>query len=594
MEAEHPSRATPTWSRRAWIAVVFVALIAHLPALSAGYVWDDIALAGHPVFADLDGLRRIWTEAGAVQGEVHYWPLTYTSLWIDEHVFGAGPFGHHFVNVLLHAANAVLLGLVLQRMAFCGAWIAALLFAVHPVHVESVAWVIERKDLLATTFYGLAFLAWLRFDGERARLGALVVAVACFACAMLSKSVALGLPLVLGAAQWWRRGRITRRDVLALLPFVAVGGVLAALDVARSREIDPYDLGFGWSEKLLVSSRSFWFYVEKLAWPVDLVPIQPRWTIDVGAPLAWLPVMALVALFAGAWALRGRIGRGPFFAASFFLVTLAPTLGWIDFAFLRYTFVADRFQYLASAAPIALFGAGLARIEISRAVRRSIVVVLVALLGVASFRQSGWFANDERLFGRNVEVNPSAWAAWVNLGLARLDRGDAEGALPCLERAVELAPRDAPARTNLGAVLNELDRLPEAVASFEEALRLDPTSPRAHERLGLTLERLGRRDEALAHYRRALELAPELEVARFNLGMALAQAGDLERARDELRELAARQPSNAKFRTAFAKVLAARGELELARDELAAALKLQPDLEEARELSTAVEARLHP
>lgn len=591
-QVDREARTAPARPHRAWIAVALLALAAHAPALAGGYVWDDIAIAGHPVLADLDGLARIWVEPGAVEGEVHYWPLTYTSLWLDQRLFGVGPFGHHLGNWLLHALNSVLVWLVLTRLALPGAWLGAALFAVHPVHVESVAWVVERKDLLASAFYGLACLAWIRWDEPQRRWGWYVGALLLYGAALLSKTMALGLPLALGLFQWARRGRLTGRDVLALTPFALVGGALAAFDVAFTRQADPFSLGLSALERLLVSTHAFWFYLEKLAWPVELVPIHPRFEVDLGAPLAWLAVLATLVLFAGTFLARARLGRWPFVAASFFLVALAPTLGWIDFHFLGYSFVADRFQYLASAAPLALAAAAWTHVRANERVRIAIAGAVLALLAVASARQTLYFANDERLFGRTVAVNPRAWPAWVNYGLALLERGDARAALPCLERAVELAPESARTRSSLGTVLHALGRFDEAVARQREALALDPRLALAEERLGLALERAGRADEARQAYRRALELAPDSHVARFNLGMALAQAGELAAAERELAELVSRAPAEAEFRAALAQVLASRGELERARTELVEALRLRPDLAAARALLDRVEARL--
>src|SRR5580700_4839965 len=282
------STAQPGSMRADWLrasALVAIILAAYGPALRGGFVIDDDHfVVDNPLLLDLGGLGRIWTQ-GVPQE--HYWPVTYTVLWLEHQAWGAAPAGYHVVNVLLHAANAWLVWRILARTGVRGAWVAAAIFALHPVHVESVAWIIELKDVLSGLLYLLALLAYTRFVAE-GRWRSYALSLALFAAAMLSKSAVVTLPLAIGLWLWCRRGRLVRGDVVRLAPMLALATAMALVDVVLVRRFQTDHFDFSIVERLLIASRALCFYAGKLAWPSELIPIYPRWTIDAAAGWQWL------------------------------------------------------------------------------------------------------------------------------------------------------------------------------------------------------------------------------------------------------------------------------------------------------------------
>ena len=342
--------AATSHSRQDALALVGLGLlvvVCYLPAmLWGGFVWDDnVFIKVNPV-REVSGLWQIWFSPSAIEGEYHYWPLVYTTFWLEHKLWGYAPAGYHVVNVLLHLANTLLLWHILRRLAVPGTWVVAAVFAVHPLHVESVAWVIERKDVLSGLFYLAAALMWMRFV-EQPNPRRYAWSLALYAAALLSKSIVVTLPVVLLLWPWWKQGRVTSSDLLRLVPFFVVGLVITVGDLSfyRSGEAEPFD--YSLAERMLIAARALWFYAGKLLWPSELAVIYPRWDIRVADPLAWGYLVAAVALVVGLWHFRHQLGRGPLAGALFFAVTLSPVLGFVDYQYMKYAFVADRFQYLA-------------------------------------------------------------------------------------------------------------------------------------------------------------------------------------------------------------------------------------------------------
>ena len=298
--------------------------------MSAGFVWDDRVFARALAVRDWDGLWRIWFSPSEIEDEGHYWPLVYTSFWLEHKLWGFAPAGYHAVNVVLHAANTLLVRRLAERLAVPGAWLVAAVFAVHPLHVESVAWIIERKDLLSGLCYLAAFLAWLRFTDEpQAGRGGrhYVLALALFAAGMLCKSIVVTLPAAFVIVSWWKRGRVTGSDLSRAAPFFVVGAAIAAADLSFYDVREPLSLGYTAAERLLIAAHALWFYAGKLLWPGGLAVIYPHWETGAGDPVAWGYVAAGVAVAAVLWFLRGRVGRGPLAGVLFFAVTLVAGSG---------------------------------------------------------------------------------------------------------------------------------------------------------------------------------------------------------------------------------------------------------------------------
>ena len=440
--------------------------------------------------------------------------------------------GYHLVNVLLHAASSVLLWRVLVRLKIPGAWLAAAIFALHPVNVESVAWITERKNTLAMFFYAWALLWYLRFDdtGRRCwywlgsgRLCPGVVQQDGGGAAALG-AVGSGLvaaraderPDVLAHSSVFR----DRRDCWACDRLVAISS-------GHRRRIVRADIF--WS-RLAGAGWAVWFYLYKALWPLNLMFVYPRWSIEASKPLSYLPGLLAVAAGVVCWRYRRRWGRPALLALGYFVVMLLPVLGFLNIYFMRYSLVADHWQYFAIFGPIALLAAALtaAGESLGRAHLRLGVApggaVLLAL-GALTWNQSHIYADQETLWQDTLAKNPACWLAHNNLGNTLLNKGQTDEAISHFQEAIRLEPENALAHNNLGGALGKKGQLDEAIRQYEEAIRLKPDDALVHNNLGTTLYRKGRTDEAIRHYQEAIRLEPENAEAHHNLGLVLVQKG---------------------------------------------------------------------
>ena len=526
-------------------ALVLLALVvvSYLPAmLWGGFVWDDIAsILKEPALRDGAGLARIWFAPTEVS-EPHYRPLTYTTFWLEHKLWGYAPNGYHVVNVLLHAGSVLVLWRILARLTVPGAWLIAAVFAVHPLHVESVAWVIERKDALSGLFYLACVLVWLPFleapaGGARRRgdLRRYGLALVLFAAGLLAKNMVVTLPAALVVLHWWRRGRVTRGDALRLVPLFLLAFAFIALDMALVTTATPAAFGYSVIERLLIAARAIWFYVGKLAWPADLAVIYPRWEVAVGDVAGWLALAAAVGAAAGLWLLRGRIGRGPLAGALFFAVTLSPTLGFIDHTYMLFAFVADRYQYLAGIGVMAVFiGAAAALVAPLpprwRLGAHAVSAVVLLLLGALTWRQAAIYRDQATFFTNVIARNPEAVGAHLNLAQALIDENRLIEAVEAGRVAVAQRPDSYDAHINLAVALAGLQRFTEAEQHLRRAVEIAPAESGPHANLAVLLSRRNDYDGAERHLRRALELAPrDLGVLR-NLAKLLAMRDQPEEA----------------------------------------------------------------
>ncbi len=535
-------------------ALLLLALLAaYLPAVQGGYVWDDdVHVTANPTLRTSDGLRRIWLEAEATP---QYYPLVFTTFWLEYHAWGPDPLGYHIINVLLHGLNALLVWLILRRLRVPGSWLAGALFAFHPVHVESVAWITERKNVLSGFFYLCALLAWLRFRPLEPPKSAssrawpwYLASLLLFAAALLSKTVTCSLPAVLLILMWWR-GKITPRDLLALAPFFALGLVMG-LNTAwlETHHIGAAgdDWSLSWLQRCLIAGRALWFYLGKLLVPVNLTFIYPRW--DVRADQVWqyfFPLAALATLavlFFG----RARLGKGPAAAALFFAGTLFPALGFFNTYPMRFSFVADHFQYLASLGLIVPAAAWAATIAARRSLRAqargAMAAAILLILAALSWQQATRYRDEQTLWQDTLAKNPECWIAHGNLGLILFRQGDINGALEHYARALQLHPRYPEAQYNMGLALSRQGRLAEALEHLRAAASLRPDSADTQLTLGAVCARMGAMKEAAEHFSAAARIAPGSSQVQHNLGQALEMLGDLEGAAEHLASAVALDP----------------------------------------------------
>jgi Flp pilus assembly protein TadD len=506
----------------------------------AGFIWDDNFHVTRPELQSLEGLRRTWFEFGATE---QYYPILHSAFWIEHRLWGDAPIGYHLMNVLLHALAAFLLLWVLRALRVPGAPLASLCFALHPVCVESVAWISEQKNTLSAVFYLSATLAYLRFDERRRPMG-YAVALGLFLLAILSKSVTATLPAALLVVFWWKRGRLSwKRDVGPLLPWF----VLAAADGVVTAWVERAFVGahgaayhLSIADRFLVAGRAACFYLGKLFCPVDLTFIYPRWSVNDGVAWQYLFPAALVAALALLLAIRNR-SRGPLAVALLFLGTLSPALGFVNVYPFVYSYVADHFQYLAAAFLISGACAGVAlgvgRLShIPRIAARTAVVAVLATLAWASSRQSEMYATDETLWLATLAKNPACWMAYDNLGDDLLKAGRPAEAVQQYRRAVDLNPGDIESRNDLGIALMRAGTADEATAQFKRVLESDTANAEAHNNLGSLYSAQGRLVEAVAEYREAVRSDPSDIGPHYNLGNALMRGGNAREAAVEYRE----------------------------------------------------------
>ena len=566
----------------ALVALGLLVVVCYLPAmLWGGFVWDDSILTDAEPVRDVSGLWQIWFSPSAIEGEGHYWPLVYTTFWLEHKLWGFAPTGYHIVNVLLHLANTLLVWHLVRRLSVPGAWVVAAVFAVHPLHVESVAWVIERKDVLSSLFYLASALVWMRYV-EQPRRGRYVCALALYAAGLLSKSIVITLPVALLIWHWWQRGRVTSTDLLRLVPFGVIGLVITLGDLSFYQSREALSLGYSLTERTLIAARALWFYVGKLLWPSELAVIYPLWDIRVADPLAWGYLIAAAALVVALWHFRHQIGRGPLAGALFFGVTLLPVLGFVDYGYMQFAFVADRFQYLAGIGVMAVvIGAvtyGVRRLsDLWQKGARVVAAVVIVVMGLLTWRQASVYQDDETVNRYIIALNPQARDAYLNLGDALYEQGRYAEALDVTRIAVERRPEHFQAHFNLGAILDALGRFEEAETHLRRAIALNPQAQNAHLNLSKALYEQGRYEAALEAARVAIEQDPDFVEAHFNLGAILNMLGRFEEAETHLRRAIVLNPQDVDAHFSLGAALYKQGQYAEALDATRVVIEQDPE-----------------
>jgi protein O-mannosyl-transferase len=546
-------RRFPSGSRITILAAALIMAVAtvlvYQPAWNAGFIWDDDRyVTNNPLLSAGDGLWRIWFSLDAPS---QYFPLSYTLLRVGHVLWGLNPAGFHWLNIVLHVCNLFLVWRVLARLNVAGSWLAAAIFALHPVQVESVAWISEVKNLLMGFFFLLAVLAWIEYVDSQGRRRVILYAAAllCCALALAAKSTACTLPAALLLVLWWKKKPIGARTIAETLPFWVLALIAGLIAIwwekyhQGTRVLDSLSA----LERILIASRAVWFYLSKLFWPSNLIFIYPRWHIDPSDPTAYL--WLAVSVFAVAILYFGRrfFGRGPETAFLFFVLTLSPLLGFIMLYTFRYSFVADHYQYLACIGPIALVSAGFANFADRSGNGRWVASIggaaLLAGLGLLTFRQAMTYRDIETLWRTTIARDPNSWIGYNNLGVVRFEKGDVDDAIQKYERSLQLQPDYTEALYNLGSALLQKGEVDRAIGLCEQALQLQPTDADAHVVLGNAFMVKQNVESAIVHYREALKLRPDDSNAHHNLGVALQQEGKEEEA---ARELEKAGPTNQK------------------------------------------------
>ncbi len=625
------------------LATFALVLACYWPALHGALLWDDPAHVTRPDLRSWAGLARIWFEPGATQ---QYYPVLHSAFWVEHRLWGDRTIGYHLANIFLHALSCCLLAWALRRAwpdtgavggNAAGAksglppgfeWLAAWIFAVHPVCAESVAWISEQKNTLSLAFYLAAGIAYLNFS-KRRRLGSYLGASVLFGLAIGTKTVTATIPAALLLVLWWRQGRLGwKRDIAPLIPWfvaAAVAGLCTAWIERRLIGAEGGSFELTALQRVLLASRVVWFYLAKLVWPVDLAFFYERW--DVAAATArWIGYLgAAIAVTAALWALRRR-ARGPLVAWLFFVGSLFPALGFFNVYPFLFSYVADHFQYLACAGFSAAAAGGLA-IALAK-LRRPIQLLLAGMSGAAlvalavlAHGQSRLYVDNVTLFREAVARTPGSWMAHhilanalsklpghraeaiaeyedalrlspdypdSHLGLAvelSATAGRESEAIAHYQRAIQLRPQYIEARNDLGIELAKTPgRLPEAIAQYEIALRLNPNFAEAHLNLANALIRIpGRQEEAFTQFADAIRIKPDSAQAHRDFGRALSGVpGRQVEAIAQLEEAWRLRPDYLDALNGAAVLYAREGRFDEARARWEKALQIAPDYEEAR------------
>jgi Flp pilus assembly protein TadD len=566
------------------VVLAAVTIFAYRPAWHGGFLWDDDAyIINNELLTAPDGWQRIWF---SLDSPSQYFPFTYSTFRIEHALWGLNTTGYHWVNLLLHVGNALLVWAVLARLKVPGAWLAAAIFALHPVQVESVAWITERKNVLMAFFFLLTLLGWIAFVDERSRRPWIFYCLALifYVLALSAKATACTLPAALFLILWLQNKPITMRRLIQIVPFVILGIGMGLLAVWWER----YHQGTNRAvftflspiERILVASRAVWFYLSKIFWPSNLTFIYPRWKISPADLVDYSWLLAGMAACVAICVLRRYVGRSVEAAAAFFVAILSPVLGFIMLFTFRYTFVADHYQYLACIGPIALASAGIVSLSDKFVQYRAVIVggalLVVAILGTATWRQAGMYSDIETLWRATLARNPECWMADTNLGLVLFQKGQIDDAIAHYRTALQLQPDWWDAEYNLGTALLAKGQVDEAILHCERAVSMRPTDPDAQVSLGNLLFQKGRIDEAIAHYQKAVTVHPDHFLARYSLGHALLEKGELDGAIQVCRSALLLRPSDADCHTTLAIALEEKGNPAEAIQHYQKALELAP------------------
>ncbi len=572
-----------------WAMIFAATLVAYLPALQGSPLWDDDGHLTKSSLQSLHGLWRIWFELGATQ---QYYPLLHSAFWIEHWMWGDATIGYHLTNIALHATSACLIVLIMRQLSLRGAWLVGFVFALHPVYVESVAWISEQKSTLSGVFYLSALLVYLTFDQDRCK-SKYFLATGLFVLALLTKTVTATLPAVILLIFWWRRGRLeAKRDVLPLLPWFAVGisaGLFTAWVERTFIGARGADFLLTPAQRVLIAGRAICFYFGKLLWPANLIFFYPHWNVDPGAWKQWLFPAAVVAVLAILGFAAIRI-RGPLASFLLFAGTLLPVLGFLNVYPFRYSYVADHFQYLASLGVIvpgiALLALASERTSAKKPVIIASSILLIVVLGVLTWRQSRMYSDEETLYRTTLQRNPDSWLAHYNLGvLLAIEPETHQDSIQEFQAALRIRPNYAEAHHDLGVALSKTpERTQDAIAEYQLALHYNPDLAEAHYDLGNLLLRIpGRQQDAIGEYQAALRIKPDFAAAHTNLGIQLAaMPGRSADAIAEFRSALQLSPDLPEAHNSLGLILSRTpGQLPDAILEYQAALRAKPDYAEA-------------
>ena len=531
------------------------------PVYHGEWLWDDdYLLTNNPAMKSLDGLWSIWFSPTTAD----YLPLTLTALWVQWRLFGMDSTGYHIVSILLHAVGSCLVWRLLRCMNLRWAWLAGLVFAIHPLCVVSVSWISEIKNTLSLPFFLLAAIFYVRFD-DTSRRKFYWAALIAFLAAMLSKSSVVMFPVLILLYSWWKRGNLTRADFMRSVPFFAVSLALGLItlnfQLARAIGSEPIPIG-GLDSRFAIAGMAVVFYLWKIVCPIDLQPIYLQWQANPPDPFQFAPWFFILGAAFIFWLNRKSWGRHALMGFGFFFVTVLPVLGFVPMSYMRVGWVSDHFLYIPMIGMIAYGTSSLSwmyeRVEYGAKVAfLSACPLILGFLLYESHAYAGIWKNEDKMWLYTLERYWNCWQAHNRYGAREFNRGNIEVALKHFLEATRLRPDLAETQNNLGSALLAHKDTQGAVACFSKALKMSPDIIAIQTNLarallldgqlqaavdlygdlakrfpdnavfqcnwGVSLYRAERLEESIKCFRRALEIDPKLEDARTNLNQVLQE-----------------------------------------------------------------------
>jgi protein O-mannosyl-transferase len=589
------------------VLIAAAVFLAYGPSMTGGFILDDNRLLWeNDLVKASDGLHRYWCTSEADD----FWPVTNTSLWIEWRLWGISPTGYHVTNLILHIIESLLIWIILRKLSIPGSFLAALIFAVHPVNVESVAWIAQRKNTMTMLFFLLSILWYLRFDEHaRLRLAAkqlishcplptanytwYCLSLAALLLALLSKGSAVVLPVMLLGIIWWLRP-LTKLDLVRIAPFFLITIILAVVNMWFQTHGTAVVIRMAsFSERVWAAGGVLWFYLYKAILPIDLVFIYPQWHVEAGNPLWWLPLVAALAVTAVLWWFRASWSRPFLFAWGFFCVALVPVMGFTDVGFMKYSLIADHYQHIAIIGLIALLSAGWSvwhgklkgtvPFSLTRKLGQSpgwaaiaVAIAMVAVLTCLTWRQNWIYSGEITLYRATLEKNPTCWLAQNNLGIALTQAGRPGDAIAHYRQALVLKSDYPEAFYNMGNAFKLMKQIPEAIKCYQQSLAQKPDFIEAHINLGLALVQAGQPKEAIQHYQQALGINSRLPDAQYNLGNAFKEMGQYPQAIEHYQKALDMQPDYTEAQNDLGALLAQTGRLPEAIENYRQALAFNP------------------
>ncbi len=596
-----PGAASRSYGWLIPVGLFLATVAAFLPVLGNGFVdWDDDKnFINNPHFRGLGAEQLHWMWTTFHMG--HYVPLSWMTLGLDYQLWGMNPAGYHLTSLLLHAANAVIVFALLRclltlanpeerqaTLVTLAAGIGAMVFALHPLRVESVAWATERRDVLSGLFFFSSILEYVRSRGSTRERRGYLIALALFACALLSKATAMTLPAVLllinayplrrigGDVGWWSVA--ARRVYRELVPFGVLALATAALSIIALHP--PTQLSAG--AKIAVSAYSLMFYLWKELAPLDLSPLyeMPQ-QINPAEPRFLVSYVFVVVLAVALWIAARRKQWGFVAATAAFVVITLPMLGAVQNG---PQIAADRYTYHAAPAVALMFAAGaLWLLQRGRARTFAVAIVVAITLGALTWQQSEVWRNSESLWQQVLDVDPNSSIAHSSMANVRYKQNRVEEGVEHSQRAVAINPNYAEGYNGLGVGLEREGHGADAIAAYERALSLQPAFDEAATNLGVSLAQQGDVNAAIEHYQRALAINPDNGNAHVNWGNALVRLGRPAEAAAHYAAAIQIRPDNSDAQLNWGVALARQGKYADAIVHFRAALALDPNNADAKE-----------